>query len=127
VSVTVRAPVPLRGNACGDPAALSATVRDAVSVPAASGLNVIVMEQEALIASVVPQVFVCENEVAFVPAMPMLEMSSTAVPELVSVMAGATFVDPTFVVPKVTVLADSIAEGPAAIPLPARETACGDP
>ena len=60
VSVTVRVPVPLRGTVCGDPVALSATFRDAVSVPAANGLNVTVIEQEALIARVVPQVFVSE-------------------------------------------------------------------
>lgn len=58
VSVTVSAPVPLKAKDCGDPGALSAMDSDAVRVPAANGLKVMVMEQEALIASVVPQVFV---------------------------------------------------------------------
>lgn len=59
--------------------------------------------------------------------MPIVEMLSTAVPELVSVTPGATLVDPTFVVPKVSVLADSTAVGPAATPVPDNETGCGDP
>jgi hypothetical protein len=57
----------------------------------------------------------------------MLERPRAAVPELVKVMAGATFVDPTTVLLKVRVLAESWATGAAATPVPERATDCGEP
>jgi len=52
------APVPVSDAVCGLPLALSATEIDAVRAPDAEGLNVMLMEQLALAATLVPQVFV---------------------------------------------------------------------
>lgn len=52
-------PVPLRGRECGLPLALSFTEMFAVRMPAAVGLKVVVMEQDAPGATDVPQVLVC--------------------------------------------------------------------
>ena len=51
-------PVPVSATLCGEAAALSARLSEAVSVPAATGLKVIEIVQEALAASVEPQVLV---------------------------------------------------------------------
>lgn len=51
-------PVPVSVTDCGLPDALSVMVRDAVRVPVAVGLKVILMEQLELAATLVPQVFV---------------------------------------------------------------------
>ena len=101
------APVPLKPTVCGEPAALSATLSDAANVPAAFGLNAIVMPHDALTARVDPQVWVCENDAAPVPVILMLEMFSVAVPVFVKLIAGAVFVDPTTVLLKVSKLAES--------------------
>src|ERR1035438_4253370 len=70
VSVTLGAavPVPFSVTTCGDPAALSAMEREAVSAPAMVGLNSTETVQLADTASDVPQVVAdFTNEVAFVP------------------------------------------------------------
>jgi hypothetical protein len=54
-------PVPLSVAVCGLLGALSVTFSVADSAPRRLGLKVTVIEQFALIPSVVPQVFVCEN------------------------------------------------------------------
>jgi hypothetical protein len=54
------APVPLRVIACGDPAALSVIVTEAVRVPAAVGANVTLTVQVPLFAAMeLPQVLDC--------------------------------------------------------------------
>ena len=78
-------PVPLSAAVCGELAALSTKLIAAVSAPAAAGVKVTVTAQEALTASVDPQVLVCENEEAFAPVMLMPETDIEAVPEFVSV------------------------------------------
>lgn len=64
-------PVPLRTRVCGEPGALSATWRLAVSAPTAAGVKLMLTEQFALEARVAWQVFVCEKLEAFAPAMEM--------------------------------------------------------
>lgn len=68
---------------------MSAKLSDAVSAPPAAGLKVTVTVQEALIASDVPQLLVCEKEVAFVPPMVMPERVRAAVPVFLSVIPCA--------------------------------------
>jgi len=61
-------PVPLNVTRCGDPAALSATLRVAVRVPVVAGFNSTEMVQLAPAASVAPHVLAeVTNEVALVP------------------------------------------------------------
>lgn len=50
--------VPVRAAVCGEPVALSARLSEADSVPAAVGLKVTEIAQDALTASDVPQVLV---------------------------------------------------------------------
>jgi hypothetical protein len=57
-AVALAAPVPLNPTVCGDPLALSVTVRFPVLLPEAVGLNVTDMVQLAPAATLVPQVFV---------------------------------------------------------------------
>jgi hypothetical protein len=49
-------PIPLRGTFCGLPAALSVTLKAAVRVPEAVGLNLMLIVQLAPAASELPQV-----------------------------------------------------------------------
>jgi hypothetical protein len=58
IDVVAATPVPWSATVCGELAALSAKLIAADSVPVAAGLNVTVTAQEALAASVVPQVLV---------------------------------------------------------------------
>ena len=118
---------PLTASVCGEPASLSFTSSVAVNVPAAFGLNVITIPQLFPIARPVPQVLVSVNAVASVPVKPMLVIARAAVPELVSVMLGAVFVDPTVVELKLSVCADSFATGAGVTPVPCNVTACGEP
>jgi hypothetical protein len=92
---TIAFPVPLTPTVCGEPGALSATLRFAVSEPADFGAKVIVILQVAPTATLVPQVFVWLNELALAPVKVMPVIESEAVPELVSVMLGAANDSPT--------------------------------
>lgn len=53
-------PVPVSATVCGEAVALSATLSEALSVPAAVGLKVTEIAHEELAASEVPQVLVWE-------------------------------------------------------------------
>ena len=68
-------------------------------MPTAAGLNVTVMVQEAPAATLMSQVLVSVNFVGFVPANVMPEMSSAALPVLVSVVK-LDLLNPDFTVPK---------------------------
>ena len=78
-------PVPVRLTVCGLPAALSIIVIAPVLVHGAVGLNITLIVQFAVAATLAPQVFVSEKSPLFAPVMAMLEMFSVAVPLLVSV------------------------------------------
>ena len=74
-------PVPLRVTSWGDPEALSAIAREAVSAPATVGLNSTDTVQVAPTASEVPQVVAdFTNEVALVPVMVSDVSVNAAVP-----------------------------------------------
>ena len=81
-------PVPLKLAVCGLPAALSATLRVPLRVPAAVGLNVTLMAQLALAARVEGlkgQLLVWAKSPLLVPVMPMLVIVSAELPLLVRV------------------------------------------
>jgi hypothetical protein len=88
-------PVPLSVTLCGLPAALSLMLTLALRGPVALGVNVTLIVQVALTASVfglIGQVFVSAKSVGFVPASAMLEIVRAAVPLLVSVTLCAALV-----------------------------------
>ena len=80
-------------------------------------------------ATLVPQVFVCEKELASVPAMlipsPLPLSASAAVPVFFSVIAFVAAVVPFLVVGKLRLVGDRLTTG--AVPVPASDTVCGDP
>ena len=79
-------PVPTRLRLCGVSAALSATVTEAVRLPAAAGVKIRLMVQLAFAANVAllpGQLFVCVKSPLFVPPIPMLEIVSGALPVFV--------------------------------------------
>src|SRR5271169_4401017 len=78
-------PVPDRVNVCGDPAALSVMVTDALRAPAAVGVNVTEMLQFPPAATLTPHVLVCPKSPALVPVTAMLVMVKAPVPVLFSV------------------------------------------
>ena len=83
-------PVPVRLAVCGLPVALSLTARLALRLPAAVGVNVALMVQLALAASVeglIGQLFVWPKSPGFVPPMAMLLMVNGEVPVFESVTA----------------------------------------
>jgi hypothetical protein len=61
-------PVPTNVTVCGEPNALSENVNHTLSSPISAGLNTTVTVQEAPAATLVPQVFVWEYELALLPA-----------------------------------------------------------
>ncbi len=92
VAVTVKStaagavPVPVRELVCGEPAALSATLRVAVAELTAVGVNVTDMVHEEPAARVVPQVPVpVMKEKAFAPLMLIEVIDSGALPGFASV------------------------------------------
>ena len=83
-------PVPERLAVCGLPLALSVTDKDAERAPVAVGVNVTLIVQLELAASVeglMGQLFVWPKSPEFVPPMPMLLMVSGALPVFESVTA----------------------------------------
>ena len=91
VRVTVgTVPVPERLTVCGLPVALSLKVRPALRLPAAVGVNVTLMVQLVLAASVeglMGQLFVWPKSPGFVPLMAMLVIVNGALPVFESVTA----------------------------------------
>jgi hypothetical protein len=108
---------------------LSATWTNAVSAPAAAGLKVTVTVQDAPAATLVPHVFVCENDVMLVPLMvtpwPVPFRFSGTLPVLVSVTFCVTAAVPIVVLAKVSAVGESVAVGNAPVPL--KLTFWGDP
>jgi len=120
-------PVPVRDADCGEPAALSVTLRVALKVAADAGLNVTAMLQVEEAARVVPQLLVWVKSVGLEPAMVMLVMFSAALPVLESVRVWEDAVLATLVVGKVSVPGDKDATGAGAgVPVPLRGTVWGE-
>jgi hypothetical protein len=95
------APSPLRVLDCGEPFALSATLRIACDVPVEVGEKVTAMVQEAPAATELPQVFeAMANSAALAPPREMEVTESAAVPLLVRVKVCAALVEPMAKLPK---------------------------
>jgi hypothetical protein len=80
-------PVPVSPAVCGLPEALSLMESAALRAPAALGLNVTLMVQFFPAATLVPQPLVWEKSPLLVPVIEMLEMATSAPPELDRVTA----------------------------------------
>ena len=118
-------PVPVRVTTCGDPVALSATESEAVSAPAAAGLNSTETAQVALAASEVPQVLAeITNELALVPVSVSEVSVSAAVPEFFTVTTCAAVVAPMLVEANVRLVGDSVTAGAVAAIVPDKATVC---
>ena len=89
------APVPVSATVCGLPEALSAMLTEAVRVPEAEGVKVMLMVHVPLAATELPQVLVCAKLLLLVPVRVTDETVSDAVPVFVRVMAWALLVVPT--------------------------------
>lgn len=118
--------VPLRATGCGELTALPVKVREAAAAPAAVGLKVTEMVQEALAASVVAQLLVRLKAAALAPVRAILLIVSEAFPELVRVTVCAAEAAPTVVAAKVRLAGESVAPGPEGVPVPLRATDCGE-
>ena len=97
-------PVPLSAIVCGEPLALSATVRVPVRVPAAVGVNLTEMEQLPPEATLDPHVFVSAKS----PEAVMDVMLRADPPELVSVTACAALVVPWVCDAKVRLVGETV-------------------
>jgi len=87
-------PIPVRPTFSGLPAALSVTLRAAVRVPLAVGLNFTLMVQLPPAGNELPQVWVCAKSDALVPAIAMAVMVMLVVPVFLSVTVWAALVVP---------------------------------
>jgi hypothetical protein len=124
---TTAFPVPLTATVCGEPGALSATPRSALSEPADLGAKVMAMVQLAPTATLAPQVLVWLNELASVPVKLIPVNESAAVPEFVRVIFGAVKDAPTHWAENDIEFADKVTAGDGASPVPERVTVCGEP
>ena len=84
---TMDVPVPERLSDWGLPVALSVMARAAARLPAAEGVKVTLIVQEAPAATLDPQLLVWEKSLALAPKTATLLMFKDALPELVRVTA----------------------------------------
>ena len=117
-------PVPVSAMLCGDPPALSVMATDAASAPPVVGSKSPVMLQLAPAATLVPQVFVNANEVAFAPVTAMPVIDKVPWPVLVRVTDCEAVAVPTADEPNERLVAERLTAGPRPVPLSA--TVCGE-
>jgi hypothetical protein len=113
-------PVPLNPTDCGLPGALSAKLNTPVRKPVVVGVNVMLMTQLALTASVPGQLLLCEKS----PVAVMLVITRGALPQLVTVNDTVLLV-PTFWLPKL--MLGALKQTAGATPVPLKGTDCGLP
>ena len=75
-----QSPVPVSEIVCGEPVALSAKLKEAISAPFEVGSKITAIEQLAPAAKVLPQVLVSRNDPELRPVMLIPEMVRGAVP-----------------------------------------------
>lgn len=119
MSNSVHFPDPVKLMVCVPAEVLSDSVRVAVRVPVAEGVNVTETVQVALPASVPPtgQVLVCAKSPALGPVIVMLLTFSKKLLLLVSVESFAELVVPTVTLPKESVAGTNVAVGRAPDPV----------
>ena len=120
-------PVPVIGAVCIP--AVSETLIVAVSAPATVGMNFALIVQDVPAASVLGTLHVPVppkgKSAAFVPAMVMLFSVSDELPVFVRVVVWTALVEPTGMVPKLSV--EGVRVAAADPPVPVRGNWCGDP
>ena len=116
-------PVPERLTVWGLPAELSATLSDAVRLPLAAGVKVMLNVQVVPAGSELPQLLVWAKSPGLAPVIVTLEMLRAAVPALSKVAVPAPLVVPTGWLPKERLPGERPAAGvAAATPTPLRLT-----
>jgi hypothetical protein len=90
----------------------------ALSAPAAAGSNVTVIAQVALTANPLPQVFVCENELAPVPEIAIELIVNAALPVFLTVTLCVGSAVPTSELANVSEVGESVATGAGVTPVP---------
>jgi len=118
-------PVPVSAIICGDPTALSVIATAPASAPPVTGSKFPLIVQLAPAATLVPQVFVKTNEVAFAPVTAIWVIVSADCPLLVNVTDCDAVAVPTGEEPNDRLVAERVAVGPSPVPL--RATVCGEP
>ncbi len=116
-------PVPVSRKLCGDPAALSTTVKLPVSAPAVAGENVTAKVHAEPAASALPHVFVPETITKF-PLTVKLAIDNATPPLLVSVTVCAAALSPTPVAANPTVPTGDSDTPAGATPTPFSATVC---
>ena len=106
--------MPVSATVCGLAGALSVTTTVPVRVLIVVGVNVTLMVQLALTATLVPQLFVCEKS----PVVAMLVIVRTAAPVFVRVTFCGVLAVPTNWVGKVRLVGDRVTAGPLPSPTP---------
>ncbi len=112
---------------CGELGASSVSATLAVRNPGASGLNVTVTMQEALIAMALQAGSEKLKSPAFAPPIATFVICSTAVPPLVTVTFIGVLLVPCVTVPKSRLPGTSVTAGAGARPVPDRLSVCGLP
>ena len=102
------APPPVRVTVCGLPGALSEMLSEPLRVPATVGVKVIVNVQDALAATLAPQLLVCEKS----PDTEALVMESDALPVFLSVTVCDALEELTSCVAKVRAPGETLGIGP---------------
>lgn len=106
-------PVPEREDVCGLPDALSETDTDAERTPAANGVNVMVIVQDAPLPKLEPtgQLFDWKKSAAFVPPIEIDASAIAAVPVFCKVSVCGALVFEMLIPPKLSELGDNDATG----------------
>jgi hypothetical protein len=124
-------PVPVRVTTCGLPGALSMKLTVACRAPAAAGVKVTAMEQDAFAAIAAPMQLLegKAKSPGLLPPTRMVEIFSGAVPELVTITLIGELVVPSASVERFTAVGLKVipGTGAGAPPEPASSTDCGLP
>jgi hypothetical protein len=128
VKLGAAVPVPFSTTVCGEPLALSVTVRLAVKLATDAGAKVRVMPQLAFGESEDEQVLVCAKLPELAPVMEILLILSAAMPVLVRVTDCMALVEPLVAVKfnGPAGVSDTAGVG-GAVAVPLRVTICGEP
>src|SRR5579863_1049 len=126
VTESAATPVPLSATVCGEPDALSETIKLALKAEAFAGRKAIITWQLALAPSDPPKSVTSTNDAGFAPPIEIDLIETAAVVWLVTMTICASLSAPTWVFGKVTDVGDRTID-PAAAPVPVSVTFCGEP
>lgn len=128
VTESAAVPVPLSATVCGEPLAVSATLRVAFRAAAEAGLKDTKTPQLAPAASVAPHECNCRNDVGLVPAIVIELRVTDRVPVFFTVTSCAALVVPDTVFGNVRAVGDRVIDRvDATVPVPLSVTFWGEP